>query len=490
MEFVIGGLVVVIGGLLGVGRHYYRLYKSRETELHSLAYFDSLTGLSNRLRFNEVATQIISSNTQDNGRVALMLVDVDSFKNVNDTHGHQVGDKFLKEVATRLQAIVSSRGAANAKDLSFAARLGGDEFVILINKIHDAQEAAAITEKLFQAMAFPIVVGASVIQPSISVGISLYPYDGQNLSAVLKSADLALYTAKEKGKNTFYFHERSMNTKYERGLEYQAIIKYFVETGDFRMHYQPIVDTKYGEVRGAEALFGGNRLKYSSLNIEELVRTAEQTNEIVELGAMIMRRSCEDYVQYMKGKYQHREFVFSVNVSANQLEDPKFVDRVKTILEETGMPPNQLGLEITETALILNYIQTAKKLEQLKQLGIRISIDDFGKGYSSMSYLKKLAVHKLKIDRSFIEDITDKKSIEIVRTLIVMSKTLGLVCVAEGIETEAQYRFLKGLECDRAQGYLISAPISPDLFEFFPGYELPTTTLRRGALGALTVVNS
>jgi EAL domain-containing protein (putative c-di-GMP-specific phosphodiesterase class I) len=280
----------------------------------------------------------------------------------------------------------------------------------------------------------------------------------------MKAADLALYTAKENGKNTYFFHEHSMNTKFERQIEHQSTIRYFIETGDFKLHYQPIVETKTANVQGAEALFAGNKTKYPNLNIQEMMIAAEETGDIIELGEMILRKACEEFVQHIEPKLGKTPFTFAVNVSARQIEDEDFVDRVKAIVEQTKISPCKLGLEITETALITNYNRTIKKLEQLKAFGIKFSIDDFGKGYSSLSYLRRLSVHKLKIDSSFIEDINDKKSSEIVRTLVLMSKTLGLVSVAEGVETEEQYRFLKRIECDQIQGYLISMPVAADAF--------------------------
>lgn len=462
MELIIAALTLTIVVCAIVGCRNYRLLKQREKELHDLAYYDPLTELSNRLRFNDYATKLVELANINKQRLGFLLVDVDGFKQVNDTYGHDIGDKFLKELARRMNEIVVEREALCEDDCSFVARLGGDEFVIVIDRIRDAKEAEAIAERLFELTSVPAVVDNAVLDPSISVGISLYPYDGSTLSAALKAADLALYTAKENGKNKFFFHEHSMNTKFERQIEHEATIRYFIDTGDFKLHYQPIAETKSGIIQGAECLFAGNKLKYPNLNIQDLMITAEETGEIIELGEIILRRACEEFTQHIMTRLEKTCFLLSVNVSARQVEDEEFVERVKAIIKQTQIPPHMLGLEITETALITNYARTIKKLEQLKALGIKFSIDDFGKGYSSMSYLRRLSVHKIKIDASFIEDILDKKSSEIVRTLVLMSKTLGLVSVAEGVETEEQFRFLKRIECDQIQGYLISQPVPSD----------------------------
>lgn len=420
-------------------------------QLEHLAYYDLLTETANRLKFNQEAPKMLEQARSQHRRVAFILIDVDGFKQINDNYGHQAGDYFLKKLASKLQDIVH-----DYVNTSLLARLGGDEFVLFLYGVEDARHIIEIVNEIYETLSVPLAVEEFDIPAHLSMGISLFPYDGLTVSGLLKAADLALYTAKENGKNTFCFHEKKMSTRFERAYEHQQTIKYFIETDDFTLKYQPIVDTKTSKLKGVEVLFGGNDVKYPDLKVEEMITIAEESDNIVELGTMILRRACFDYVERFPVEMKQGKFFISVNVSAKQLDDEKFVEKVVAIIKETKIEPQVLSLEITETAIIKNYKDVIAKMDELKKLGVGFCIDDFGKGYSSMSYLRKLAVNKLKIDKSFIDDISDKKSAEIVKTILAMAKTLGLQCVAEGVETVEQLEFLKLSKCDCVQGYLIS----------------------------------
>ena len=290
---------------------------------------------------------------------------------------------------------------------------------------------------------------------SISIGISIYPYDGQSISSLLRSADLALYAAKDKGKNTFFFHDTSMNQRFDELFELQSVIRYLLETKDFDLLYQPIVDVESGKVSGVEVLLGGNKVKYPRLSIQNLIVLAEDNGSINELGALILEKACNEYVKELQAIVPSY-FGMSVNVSVRQLEDPAFVSTVANIIHSTGMPPENLILEITETAMATHFQEVTQKLHKLADIGVRIAIDDFGKGYSSMSHLRQLHTHKLKIDKSLVDDIVNDKGKEIIRTIVLMCRALNLRCVAEGVETDATFRVLREIGCCEAQGYLIS----------------------------------
>lgn len=430
--------------------------KEDEDTIYKLAYYDTLTGLPNRLHFNQYSKQTLDRARNGNWRFSIFLIDLDNFKAVNDTYGHHIGDTLLKEVAIKLDGVVSLRCELEQDCRCFCARLGGDEFILIIENIRDIKDATQIADWVFTSLKNPIAVGPHELKVSVSIGISMYPYDGASISSLLRSADLALYSAKDKGKNTFAFHEAGMNQRFEQEFEYQNVLRYLTETKDFDLLYQPTLDMNSGKVTGAEVLLGGNKQKYPRLNIETLIILAEETGAIIELGEMILEKACRDYVREIQ-PHVNSSFGLSVNVSVRQLEDPGFVSIVTRVLESTNMPPDHLILEITETSMTVYFTEITTKLQQLSELGIRIAIDDFGKGYSSMSHLQNLSTHKLKIDKSLIDNINSNvKGKEIVRAIVLMSHTLGLTCTAEGVETDVVFKVLRELDCDEVQGYLIS----------------------------------
>lgn len=439
--------------------------KEAEETIFHLAYYDSLTGLPNRLYFTEQMKQVIAKAKSDNSKFAVFLVDVDDFKNINDTYGHAVGDTVLKEIAVKLSNALQPTN--DVKRQSFVARLAGDEYVCIVEDVKDQEDAKALIESVYAVMSEPIRVAKKKLDVSVSVGVSLFPDDGTTASILLKSADLALYAAKEQGKNGYYFHEPSLSSKYEQDVELVNCLHYFIGSGDFDLLYQPITDTLSGEIVGVEVLFGGNKEKYPQLNTQKLFTVAEQSNLIIQFGEKILHRGCVDYVAHLKDKVDPSFFV-SVNISSKQFDDEDLILKIKNIMTKTKMPAASLGLEITETFLSSEYSNIALVMKELTALGITFSIDDFGKGYSSMAVLRSLPVHKLKIDKSFVDDITtDKKAVEIAKTIVRMAQTLNLTTVAEGVETEAQAKVLADIGCDRLQGFLVAKPMKMDeLVEF------------------------
>lgn len=433
------------------------LRREDEQTIYQLAYYDTLTGLPNRLHFNEHVKKVIERAREQKWRFAFFLVDLDDFKRINDTLGHYAGDELLKEIAVRLQHVIELRCEDENECQCFAARLGGDEFVLIIERLRDARQAEDVAELIFSQFDTPVIVEDQEIYVKLSVGIGLYPHDGSSPSSLLKSADLALYTAKEKGKNQFHFHEASMNAQVVEYFQYESALRYFIDTNDFEVHYQPIVSVKDGSICGAEALFRGNRLKYSNLRLDRTITIAEDSGMIVSLGRNILRRACEDCVECIRGGYNA---VISVNISIRELNEPDFIENLSRTLEETGLPPSNLAIEVTESLFMVNYNENIRKLKKLKEMGIFLSIDDFGKGYSSMSYLRRLPADKLKIDKEFIDHIAvDVKSEEIVRGITMMAQTLGMVVCAEGVETDEQFKVLREVGVDQVQGYLTGRPV-------------------------------
>lgn len=436
--------------------------KEDEQTIYQLAYYDTLTGLPNRLHFNEHSKKVIERARKEKWRFAFFLVDLDDFKRVNDTFGHYYGDSLLKEIAIRLQDVINDGYTDKEQCRGFASRLGGDEFVLIVEQLNDAREAESFAENIFSQFDEPIIIEDQEVFVKLSLGIGLYPHDGSSVSSLLKSADLALYAAKEKGKNQYHFHEASMNTHMVEYFQYESALRYFIDTQDFTVHYQPVINVSDGSICGAEALFRGNTLKYSDMHLDRMITIAEESGMIIPLGKIILLHACTDCVEWIK---QKKDVVLSVNASIRELNEPDFTDHVAWVLKETGLPPQNLAIEVTESLFMINYNENVRKLKKLKEMGVRVSIDDFGKGYSSMSYLRQLPADKLKVDKEFVDHIVDdKKSEEIVKGITLMAQTLGMVVCVEGVETDEQFKILREIKVDQVQGYLTGRPIPAEQF--------------------------
>lgn len=454
----------------------YEDLKIQNQQLYQLAHFDNLTGLANRMSFHKEADETLAHCEAEIEPLTIFLIDLDNFKMINDTHGHLSGNLLLQNIAQRLMNIAEARSLLASRRFvnkalidkrprggSLVARLGGDEFVMAFEYM-DKHEADIVCRQINQELKETVIINNFEISVSASVGASIFPWDGKTIHDLLKAADLAMYAAKEGGKDRYAFYERSMNTKVERRVEAELVVREIIEHENIILFYQPIIDIETQQIVGAEALMRGKKLTEKFYDPMELIIVAEATNLIIPLGMIILKSACNFARRCIDIAGDCGAFI-SVNVSSFQLKDPDFVDRVEAILEETQLLPSHLVLEITETMLMENFEAASRALNELRRIGVRISIDDFGKGYSSFSYLHRLPIDKVKIDMSFIQSIgLDTKSNEIVKAIILMSDVLGMHTCAEGVETELQFNKLKEFGCEEAQGYFKYKALAEDEF--------------------------
>ena len=427
--------------------------KRAEEQIKELAYHDALTGLPNRLLFNDRLSVAVAQAHRSASRLAILFLDLDRFKVINDSLGHSLGDRLLQEVAERLQAGVRQGDTV--------ARLGGDEFILLLPGIGRAEDAAKVAEKILETLKFPIRLEDRELFVTASVGISLYPEDGFDVESLIKNADTAMYRAKEQGRDNFQLYTHAMNETAVERLGLESSLRKALPGGQLVLHYQPLLDLVTGKVHGVEALLRWNHPDRGLVQPSEFLNLAEITSLIVPMGPWTLRTACARARAWQE--QGHPSLTVAVNLSARQFQQPDLVTQVKRALDDTGLPPSSLDLEVTETHAMQNAEATIMTLRELKRLGVRISIDDFGIGYSSLSYLKRLPIDTLKIDQSFVRDITtDPDDAAIATAVIALAHTLKLQVVAEGVETQEQLEFLAARHCDRMQGYLFSRPLPAD----------------------------
>ncbi|WP_293746114.1 EAL domain-containing protein [uncultured Paraglaciecola sp.] len=449
---------------------YQKRLKTREKELQYLAYYDPLTKLPNRQFFTEQLAKSIAQSARRNTTMAVMFIDLDSFKRINDTLGHRYGDVVLKEVASRLTAElrasdVITRNSEGVSE-SQVARLGGDEFTVLLSDCGDSDKVTQIAKRIISAIPKPIVVEHYSLVVTASIGISIYPIDGTNAEDLIKYADMAKHEAKESGKSCYRLHSKELHERSLNRLKLEEYMREALKQDMFELYYQPQVNSITGKVEGAEALL---RLHHSTLGIIspiEFIPIAEDTGLIVEIGYWVIRRACEQLV-----KWQNSEMAsvsISVNVSVKQINKPKFVSTLQGMIKNTGANPALLEIELTESIIMTNPEENISKLQEIKTLGVKLSIDDFGTGYSSLSYLKKFPLDILKIDRSFVIGLTQETTSDdavIISAISAMAKALRLNIVVEGIETSEQLNCtntLCGGENTLIQGYFYSKPLPID----------------------------
>ena len=427
--------------------------KRAEEQIKELAYHDALTGLPNRLLFNDRLSVAVAQAHRSASRLAILFLDLDRFKVINDSLGHSLGDRLLQEVAERLQAGVRQGDTV--------ARLGGDEFILLLPGIGRAEDAAKVAEKILETLKVPVRLESRELVVTASIGISLYPEDGFDVESLIKNADTAMYRAKEQGRDNFQLYTHAMNETAVERLGLENSLRKALPGGQLVLHYQPLLDLTTGKVHGVEALLRWNHPERGLMLPSEFLNIAEVTSLIVPMGPWTLRTACARARAWQE--QGEPALTVSVNLSARQFQQPDLVAQVKRALDETGLPPSSLDLEITETHAMQNAEATIMTLRELKRLGVQISIDDFGIGYSSLSYLKRLPIDTLKIDQSFVRDITtDPDDAAIATAVIALAHTLKLQVVAEGVETQEQLEFLAARHCDRMQGYLFSRPLSAD----------------------------
>lgn len=430
--------------------------KFAEQQLIYLANHDPLTGLLNREQFHSRLTQALANVQRHDTKLALMFLDLDRFKLINDTLGHRLGDLLLQAVSDRLSASV------RAQDI--LGRLGGDEFIILVNDVTHVDDVARVAEKTIELLTQPFSLQGHDIVVTASIGISVYPDDGKDGHTLLMNADAAMYLAKERGKNNYQFYTLAMT---ERSLERMTIergLRQALANNELRLHYQPQIDLTTGLATSVEALVRWQHPQWGLIYPERFISVAEETGLIVPIGTWVLRTAC----QQVKTWRDH-DGPFSsvaVNLSPRQFLENNLYQTVKQTLADTGLNPAALELEITESAIMQDPESTLQVLKQLRELGVRLSIDDFGTGYSSLTYLRQFPVQSVKIDKSFVEDIpSEEGSRTLVSAIIALTHELKLLVVAEGVETEAQLSFLSGQQCDSLQGFIFSKPESSESFE-------------------------
>ncbi len=423
--------------------------KRTQTKLNILAHYDLLTNLPNRMMFQDSLKNMISKAKRAESKVALMFIDLDNFKMINDTLGHDYGDLLLQEVATRLKKIL------RAEDV--VSRLGGDEFTVILDDIKDTTYPSVVAQKIIDTLSQPIKLKDEMGYIGASIGIAIFPDDTDNMEQLIKNADLAMYKSKHEGKNVYRYFTEDMNADASEKLELTNDLRSAIEQEQLTLYYQPIIDTNTNKLSTFEALVRWNHPKYGLITPENFIKLAEEGGFMVKVGKFVIKKACEQIKKIQDAGLRAK---IAVNISSKQLTQNHLEQTVKNIVTESGIDPTLLELEVTESFLMENIEQVEKVIKNLKEFGINTAIDDFGTGYSSLSRLKKLSISKLKIDKSFIDDIPhDEDDMVITEMIITLSKQLKLDIVAEGVETEAQAQFLKEKGCHLMQGYLFSEAI-------------------------------
>lgn len=450
-------------GLLGTVSDITEI-KTAQNQLEKMAFYDTLTGLANRRLFRNRLENIIASNTRTGSIVALMLLDLDQFKHINDTQGHDAGDALLVALGERLSSCVRSTDTV--------ARLGGDEFAVILVDVKDTAMIPNIAENILQTLRRTLTIGTTEINISSSIGIALAPEDGNSAEKLFKFADMALYRAKDKGRNNYQFYTEDLNRRLLDHVRMVKDLKIAIEKQEFELHYQPQLDIQTEEIIGFEALIRWIKSDRGFVSPAEFIPVAEETALILPIGRQVMEMACKQMRQMLDEKLVSDSTRMTVNLSVKQLIEDSIVEEVSTVLEETGLPAENLELEITESLLMENVEQVLSNLNSLKLLGVSLSIDDFGTGYSSLSYLKRLPVHIVKVDQSFVRDIPkDPDDMAITAAVIAMAHKLGYQVIAEGVETVEQLSFLRDCRCDYAQGYYFSKPLpAPQAVQFCVGH--------------------
>jgi diguanylate cyclase (GGDEF)-like protein/PAS domain S-box-containing protein len=427
--------------------------KKSEREIEKLAYFDPLTSLPNRLLFLDRLRQAIIQAARDGLMTGVLFLDLDRFKGVNDTLGHSIGDKLLMEAAGRL------RGCIRKADT--VARMGGDEFVIVLTSIVHEDDINAIAGKILQVMAEPFLLDGNEVYCTASIGIAISPRDGKEIGILLRNADTAMYQAKDKGRNTYQFFSQEMNVRVMERLTLETRLRHALERDELFLNYQPQICLETGTVTGVEALLRWRTFQNELIPPSRFILLAEETGLIIPIGEWVLRTACRQYKRWQAAGLP--SFRVAVNISARQIRQPDFVECVANILMETRFDPHYLDIELTESTIMENPNESREVLMRLKDLGVGLSIDDFGTGYSSLSYLNNFPLDRIKIDRSFVKEITSHlDNAAIATAIIAMSHSLGLRVIAEGVETETQLEMLRAKSCHEVQGFLLGHPLAAD----------------------------
>lgn len=425
--------------------------KQAEQKVHLMAYYDALTGLPNRTLLFDRLSQAIAAADRRNSKVALLFVDLDRFKTINDSLGHSIGDLLLQQVANRL------RGSTRAQDT--VGRLGGDEFLIVLTDVMDVPDVAIAAERFMDAMTERFLIQEHSLAIGCSMGVSIFPDHGTDSETLVKHADSAMYSAKDNGRNNFTFFSAEMNDQVSERLKLENALRSALDDGELFLVYQPQVDIATEKVTGLEALLRWRHPELGLIPPDRFIRIAETSGLILSIGAWVLKTACWQARKWQDAGVE--PVPIAVNVSAVQFRHESFCERVRSVLLETGLAPQYLELELTESVLLANADLTLSVLQELKRMGVILAIDDFGTGYSSLSYLRRFPVSKLKIDRSFIRDLgINEEDAAITTAIISMAKSLNLRVVAEGVENEDQLSFLRARHCSGIQGYYFSKPLN------------------------------
>ncbi len=442
------------------------LRKSKK-EIHHLAFYDALTNLPNRRLFSDRLQQAVEVARRTDSLAGVLFIDIDNFKRINDSFGHSIGDKLLRTVASQIvNCLRRSDSVCRDADeeVVSVARLGGDEFTVLLSQLEKAEDAARVARRVLDAISVPLMLGTEDIVVTPSIGISVYPYDGDDVEALVKNADTAMFHAKKQGKNNYQFYTNSMSNSAVERMTLETALRKALSKEQFRLHYQPKIDLGNGKVVGLEALIRWEHPEMGLISPADFIPLAEDSGLIVPIGEWVLRTACSWMSNWQQAG--HQSLRIAVNLSACQFRQTALNEMVRRVLQDAGLDARWLELELTES-VIMDDIQTSSiVLRSLKEMGVHVSMDDFGTGYSSLSMLKRLPLDTLKIDQSFVRDITtDADDAAIIDAIISLAHSLRLRVIAEGVETRGQLEFLRSRGCDEAQGYLYAHPMDAAAIE-------------------------
>lgn len=431
----------------------FQRLESEKKELYDMARTDLLSGLANRNALKEYVERLIANSARDNKEFAFLFLDLDNFKDINDSLGHNVGDELLKKISSMIGEAVRSN--------DFVARVGGDEFVIIVEKYHSVVELSTIVERIQKYLAQTWVIQTYPVNIGSSVGIAFYPKDGDSLVSLMKNSDIAMYEAKNNGRARYHFFTQELNKRVQDSIALDKEMRKALVNDEYQLYYQPKVDIKSGAIVGVEALI--RWISPSGVIVPNIfIPLAEENGFIVELGEWVVKEAIK---QQGIWREKNIDVIISINVSAKQLLEDNFIRDFKNMLEQNRVEPSKIDIEITEYLFLQNSEKNSQILQELHNFGVTISLDDFGTGYSSLSYLKRFPIDNLKIDKAFIDDCESVEGSVFVETIVKMGQTLNMKVVAEGVELKEQFEYLKAIGCDQYQGYYFSKPLNSDDFE-------------------------
>jgi len=429
--------------------------KNQEKEIHSLAFYDALTSLPNRRLFENNLHDSISRAKRHKEKIAIIFMDIDNFKNINDTYGHKIGDKFLQEVTSRMKVVL--------REEDTLSRIGGDEFVLLLEEVNGIEDAAHAAERIIEQVRRPFEIDKNRFFSAVSLGISIYPDDSKHYDTLLEYADKAMYHVKNSGKNNFEFYNNNMNQKAIERLQLEHELLFAQNRNELELHYQSKTNLDTMKVTCMEALVRWRRPNHGLMSPSGFIPIAKQSDIIISIGSWVLHEAC---AQTKRLNDKGHNLSVAVNISTRQINDDNFINLISDVLKQHNLDGKYLELEITEKSLLKNTDLIMQKIEKVREMGVKFSIDDFGIGYSSMNTLKELKIDKIKIDEEFIKDITtNKNNRAITAAIIALAHNLNIEVVAEGVETTEQVNILKKLGCNIVQGYLFSVPVTINNFE-------------------------